>query len=380
MASSLLQSVRSKPAQDDDMISQLPDDLKHRILEFLDTREAARIALLSKEWKGVWLSHGRLVFDWDFTEAANGAAFVKMVSQTLTLRSGPVNEFTLVIRESGFEPTQSDLGLWCGYLSRNGIVKLDLLRTTDDAQPKYKLPDCIFSCPTIKHLTLYSFTIDFPDNARFGSVFSCLTSLVLVDCVVSMPLANGTAPSFPNLEKLVFHNCVHIENLLTSVRKLKFLGAWDQRVGIDWEWFKSRFQVVRALCIAAKLLLFKNAGVAKPSFPTALNLRALRLYNFSFAEETFNASIQLLKQCPNLHVLKMTLEVEPPSHVHAGETISRMLENPSSLLNDHGLCELGIVEIGPFAGSRQEMVFVKAILSKTPALVRLIIKESYHFE
>ncbi|VFQ95336.1 unnamed protein product [Cuscuta campestris] len=53
-----------------------------------------------------------------------------------------------------------------------------------------------------------------------------------------------------------------------------------------------------------------------------------------------------------------------------------MLENPSGWLSDHDLCRLENVEIRSFKGSRQEMLFVKAILSKSPALVRLVIEDS----
>ncbi|RAL37555.1 hypothetical protein DM860_000249 [Cuscuta australis] len=433
MAPTVLRSVRSKAASED-MISQLPDELKDRILECLNTRNAARTALLSSQWREVWLRHGRLLFDWGFeklgTVGSTRMAFGKMVSDILLLRSGPVKTFKL---EYGPEPTQSDLEVWCRYLSRNGIEDLHLsFRTVGDErhEPKYKLPICLFSCPTIKHLSLGSFFIDFPANARLGSVFPCLTSLQLVDCVVSVHRANGTSPSCPNLEELVFQNCVHIENLLTSVPKLKLLGAWDQPVGIDWEWFKPRFLVVTSLFMTAKLLLencvqienlltsdpkpnvlvvwdrrvgilwewftslflvvttvgieakpllFKNAGVAKPSFPTALNIEELWLHDFSFAVEAFTASIQLLKECPNLLTLGIVLEDEP-SFMRARETISRMLENSSGWLNDHDLCRLENVEIRSFTGSRQEMLFVKAILSNTPALERLVIMESDDFD
>ncbi|VFQ95339.1 unnamed protein product [Cuscuta campestris] len=75
-------SRRRFKAAEEDRISQLPDDLKDRILECLDTREAARTALLSTHWNG---GQGRLVFDWDFTKTKSGrggnkrAAFVKML-------------------------------------------------------------------------------------------------------------------------------------------------------------------------------------------------------------------------------------------------------------------------------------------------------------
>nr|GLL33727.1 F-box/FBD/LRR-repeat protein At1g13570-like [Ipomoea trifida]GMD69364.1 F-box/FBD/LRR-repeat protein At1g13570-like [Ipomoea batatas] len=56
-----------------DLISELPAEVKERILECLPTREAARTALLSTHWNNVWLRHGRLVFDWGFEKVIEEA-------------------------------------------------------------------------------------------------------------------------------------------------------------------------------------------------------------------------------------------------------------------------------------------------------------------
>nr|GLL31334.1 F-box/FBD/LRR-repeat protein At1g13570-like [Ipomoea trifida] len=51
-----------------DAISEVPVEVKERILECLPTRDAAKTALLSTHWNEIWLRHGRLVFDKDFFE------------------------------------------------------------------------------------------------------------------------------------------------------------------------------------------------------------------------------------------------------------------------------------------------------------------------
>ncbi|XP_031121629.1 putative F-box/FBD/LRR-repeat protein At2g05300 isoform X5 [Ipomoea triloba] len=49
-----------------DLISELPGDVKDRILECLPTEDAARMTVLSTHWNDTWLQHGRLAFDSDF--------------------------------------------------------------------------------------------------------------------------------------------------------------------------------------------------------------------------------------------------------------------------------------------------------------------------
>nr|GMD25531.1 F-box/FBD/LRR-repeat protein At1g13570-like [Ipomoea batatas] len=52
-----------------DLISELPVEVKDRILEYLPTRDAARTALLSTHWRDVWLQHGWLAFDEEFVQS-----------------------------------------------------------------------------------------------------------------------------------------------------------------------------------------------------------------------------------------------------------------------------------------------------------------------
>lgn len=380
-----------KPSED--RISQLPDDIKDRILECLDTREAARTALLSTQWKDVWLRHCRLFFDWDLNQNRSGRkrgrasnkvnkppVYVKMISDILFLRAGPVKKFKLVIPSFAHRPMQSDLEWWCSYLSRNGIEELHLNFPTVDYETgeptdRYKLPVCIFSCQTIKQLILEGFDFDCLASARLRSVFPHLTSLEMVKCVVSMHHPGGTAPRIPNLEELYFVDCVHIEIFLISAPKLITLEVCDLSLGADWKWLESHFGVIKELFINADIILSKHAGVAEPSFPIALNLEEIILYDFSFDEEATTTFIHLLKKCPNLHKLTTTIRDESQDSDDE-ETAPRMLEDPSSWFTDQDLRKLKTMKVDSFEGSRQEMLFVKAILLNSPALEKLLIEES----
>nr|GFA92774.1 F-box domain, cyclin-like protein [Tanacetum cinerariifolium] len=48
---------------DEDRISNLPDDIIHRILSFLDIKHAIQTSQLSRRWKHVWTSMQHLSFN-----------------------------------------------------------------------------------------------------------------------------------------------------------------------------------------------------------------------------------------------------------------------------------------------------------------------------
>nr|GLL34095.1 F-box/FBD/LRR-repeat protein At1g13570-like [Ipomoea trifida] len=97
-----------------DIISQLPGDVKDKILECLPTRDAARVALLSTEWRDVWLQHGRLVFDnsffFKFAQKYIGyKRLANIIDRVIMHRVAPVKKFTLCDSESGLMLSQCDL-------------------------------------------------------------------------------------------------------------------------------------------------------------------------------------------------------------------------------------------------------------------------------
>lgn len=45
---------KQKVMEDKDIISKLPDELIHKVLSFVDAKEALQTSVLSKRWKLVW--------------------------------------------------------------------------------------------------------------------------------------------------------------------------------------------------------------------------------------------------------------------------------------------------------------------------------------
>nr|GLL33493.1 F-box/FBD/LRR-repeat protein At1g13570-like [Ipomoea trifida] len=126
--------LKTLPDARRDLISELPIEVKDKILECLPTRDAARTALLSRHWNDVWLQHGGLVLDRKFLESVqqrqddrpvkrfflDGRSCVNIINNILFLRAGPVKKFILRLWSADPMPQQSDFDRWCRFLSRNG--------------------------------------------------------------------------------------------------------------------------------------------------------------------------------------------------------------------------------------------------------------------
>nr|GLL34084.1 F-box/LRR-repeat protein At4g14103-like [Ipomoea trifida] len=118
--------LKTLPDASRDFISELPVEVKERILECLPTRDAARTALLSRHWNDVWLQHEQLTFDCEFLQSLqdNGEflqslqdngdrTLVNIINNILFFRAGPVKKFTLDINAAyGPSPQQYDFDKW----------------------------------------------------------------------------------------------------------------------------------------------------------------------------------------------------------------------------------------------------------------------------
>ncbi|XP_031120887.1 F-box/LRR-repeat protein At3g03360-like [Ipomoea triloba] len=290
-----------------DIISELPDDVKEKILECLPIRDVARTALLSTDWKDVWLRHGRLVFDTHFLECLRKCegdkpvGLVNVINHILLHRAGPVKKFSLCISCPGLEgpkPQQSDIDGWCVYLSRNGVEELNI----SVFGKQYKLPSCIISCPTIKQLILggFNFDIDCPIDGVGGCIFHGVTSLVFYGVEFKSRINGGVVP---NLEKISFSFCVGINNFKICAPKLKSLDLAFVFPAFEPRWLSPHSRLVRAYCL--DLLGFGDVAVVAQEFPTT-NLQVIWVIESEFGQIT--VALELLERSPNQCELKIQAE------------------------------------------------------------------------
>ncbi|CAH9082564.1 unnamed protein product [Cuscuta epithymum] len=370
-------SLRSRTSSD--LVSQLPEDIKHKILECLDTREAAKTALLSTQWNEVWLRHGRLVFsDEGLLGEGKGVRCSRMITNALFLRPRPVRKFTLDTSQWRPAMKQSDLDLWCRFLSKNGIEQLNLnIAAENDMGNMYKLPVCIIFCPTIKQLQLEYMDISLPVNIRQGSMFYGVTSLEF-SCVDFYRDDSLTViPRIPYLEVLVFWDCDGIDKFVIDAPRLKYLSFTYAQFVAEWKWFELHFRVIKTLRFGAFTFLYNTDATIniQERLPIATNLQVIELRFFRFADANcVNLVIQLLRKCPKLRELEMFI-LKHQSHLH-GEADPTILRDMDSWFSDLDLGELRTVKMKSFDGSTQEMLFIKLILSKSPSLEEVLITES----
>lgn len=83
-----------------DMISDLPNDVMHNIMQFLPFIDATRMSVLSKNWRSNWLSIPELVFDDEFADPLldndydfDACKWSSVISNIVLLHKGPLLNF-----------------------------------------------------------------------------------------------------------------------------------------------------------------------------------------------------------------------------------------------------------------------------------------------
>ncbi|XP_031122583.1 F-box/FBD/LRR-repeat protein At1g13570-like isoform X1 [Ipomoea triloba] len=361
-----------------DLISALPVEVKDRILECLPTRDAARAAVLSKSWNDVWLQHGRLAFDWDFLLTVPqcrdnyARTLVNIINNILFSRVWPVKKFTLQISYNDPWPAQSDIDRWCLFLSRNGVEELNISLDSSDDWEEYKLPFCLLSCRTIKQLIVRGPSIDLPVNAC--GIFSNVTSLAFYNVEFKCSVSGiGFSISFPNLEKMAFGYCRGIDKFEIGQPKLEMLSVIGSMYDVvDSRWLAPHMKAIKTLWLSDSSLW----GMDVSAFPTAINLQVMKLYELNFGlRKHLVVAMQLLQKCPNLCELRII--ANELGWKDDKEAASRLLEDLNGGFVIQELKMLNTIKIESFRESAFEMLFMKMLLSKSPALERVVIVNSW---
>ncbi|XP_031120911.1 F-box/FBD/LRR-repeat protein At1g13570-like [Ipomoea triloba] len=180
-----------------DRISELPADILDNILGFLPLREAARIAILSSFWKDIWFSLTKLSFDRNFVdylclkyshdEGPDSVSHIfEVVNKILMRHNGPIHKivfdfygdnlnYYFTITKDIDNLLEDNLNQWFLLLTQNGVEEIVISFFMD---ARCWVPNCIFSCPTLKRLKPDSVDVE-PINAY--CVLLNVTSLCLED-------------------------------------------------------------------------------------------------------------------------------------------------------------------------------------------------------
>lgn len=252
---------------DSDLITSFPDDVLHRFLGLLNTKQAVQTCVLSKRWEHLWtflpsldLNDGDFESDVNDANGEGGSArFIKFVNKLLQKwKSLDLDMFVL----SGDEfrtryKCYSDwyefhITEWISYAVKHKARVIYLIDL-----PYKSLPSCIYTCASIEELNLstchrYAYGMVHLPNLRKLSIYDgigCLRNLL-----------SGS----PNLEYLKLDLC-SLEHYLICHGFLKHLSIIDCEIYYD----------TRLLIAAPKLLSFSYRGEVPLSSKETLSMPSL---------------------------------------------------------------------------------------------------------
>ncbi|KAJ3672263.1 hypothetical protein LUZ60_006984 [Juncus effusus] len=216
MASSKLRKAKNDSFIETDMLSNLPENVKEKILTYLPIKEAGRTSILFTKWRYTWASIPELVLSCTETPS-NLVAFVDAI---FVLHRGPIRKFDLHSRRGYPEA----FGRWIVNMSRNGIREFVLYLCHD----RYVLHSAFFSCDELNCVNLGYCSFKLP--SRFKG-FELLHTLKLKKVAVSDDDLEKLISSCPLLTKLklvALSGCVvlniHAPNLLSLKLFTEFLN------------------------------------------------------------------------------------------------------------------------------------------------------------
>ncbi|KAK4482098.1 hypothetical protein RD792_011549, partial [Penstemon davidsonii] len=195
------------PDFEEDLISQLPDEVLGRILSFVPVEDAVRTNILSKRWKGIWMLITNLDFGKKVRNRRNCLNFVDNVI-------GCVSKLGNFSMEVCLHVDEGTVTSWMRKVLEKNVRELTLEGPIS--------PCCIFSCETLTILTLVC------DSIEDVPIICNLPNLKVLDmCIYDPPseLTEDLFTSCPLLEDLTIYrnigNGVKFNLSCPCLKKLK---------------------------------------------------------------------------------------------------------------------------------------------------------------
>ncbi|RAL37559.1 hypothetical protein DM860_000253 [Cuscuta australis] len=379
-------SVVQYHAADGDRISQLPVEILDHIMGLLPVEQAAKTAVLSRVWRDVWFSLSRLCFDDNFfrifpKKCPRGIKCVTIysclyvINNILLHHKGSIRKFVClrswpVTLDVRCESPATDKLLMS--VTGQGVEEINLCFVNG----KYKLPDCIFSCSTLRILHLERFYIEPQSSA---CILPNATSLSFKCCDFGTRGLSSYAVDVLKLENLSFMYCTNLFHFNIGARNLYSLTinhCFSSKTGnfLPVNLNLSSISVLDIDSFSLQGFLGQYTSKGHSLQPFALNVERLKLSEFCFRDDArISAFVCLLCKCPKLSHLEIGFE--DVVFMLAGDINKRvdsgLLKKLLSVVRTHKL--LSSLKLSSFTGLRPQMHFIEEMLASLPSLEEVVI-------
>ncbi|KAJ3693627.1 hypothetical protein LUZ60_009107 [Juncus effusus] len=375
---SKLSKVQKRSLVELDLISNLPEDVRQKILTYLPIEEAGRTSILSRKWRYIWASIPEL-------KVFSGSSS-NLVDTILLLHNGPILKFDLIAQNSFHEAFDR----WIINLSRNGIRELTF--NIDSSNANYMMHSKLFSCDELNSIYLNNCSLKVPDEFKG---FKLLHTLRLIRLKISEGEIEKLISSCPLLKKLTLlysvSNCtlsIDAPNLLTlfmygtfthlklCAPKLRSLHLFlednpEHNMSKNLERVIGNLPVLESLHIHGFLEYLCVEPLRERLSLTFNHLKCLIIVlNFETEKESAFA-LSLFQGAPHLESLHVDVDSDERSTLKFWETVDRK-EN----LFKH----LQTVMLRYFIVSNNILTFIKFILESAPQLLSLTVEEDPEYE
>ncbi|KAL1814961.1 hypothetical protein ACET3Z_017535 [Daucus carota] len=374
-----------------DRLSNLPRSLIELILKHLPVHDVARMSILSKTWRDVWVMHPHLVLDELFfkqlvskkVSKKDKVARVSQVSRTISnillVHTGSILKFHLFIPRDLPLHQCVDVDFWIKNIS-NAVRKLELF---NEAFTLYKIPLYLFSCLELTRLHLTKCILNPPH--KFGG-FCNLVSVKLQDVVIATEMTFGV-----QLKELELLYCAGIKNLECQFNNNNNLTdlVIEYSREIDLRWFEC-IQKVEILNLKGvlnstnELIRFNKLVANMPRIDVLVLdnhfLKSLEpgatvlerpittlgvLFLVHVRSENLVHAEYLIRCSPNLRHLYIKLG----NGVYSSNNMDALdfVVSTAHMILD----KLEVVEMHGMVGSKAEFQLIKLLLASTPRLRRI---------
>ncbi|GFP79976.1 putative F-box protein at1g49610 [Phtheirospermum japonicum] len=213
-----------------DRLSALPDSLIIRILSFLEVKESAITAVLSKRWQFLWTETPNLIFTEDSFRSDKIRNFVSRVNRTLLVISGSRNGLGIFAVEFPYDDMySSDIDVWVDFAVKKRVKGVCLLFNCLSSTNLYLLPRMMFHNPYLERLMLRRCVV----APRRTIDWRSLTELQIERSELQQHVIDKILSGCPVLYRLVLKCCWGFNRLEVDSKSVYKLAVCDPEDGVD---------------------------------------------------------------------------------------------------------------------------------------------------